>query len=91
MIEIKEYEAMAMLDLPGDERELLAERFNALEGSFAGLERINVDGVRPLVTVLDLNNVFREDVAVKLISREEILATAPEQHDGYFQVPGTLE
>ena len=91
MVDIKEYEAMAMLELPDDERERLAERFDALVSGFTALERIDADGVKPLVTVLNLNNVLREDVALKHISREEILANAPEHSDGYFQVPGTLE
>jgi aspartyl/glutamyl-tRNA(Asn/Gln) amidotransferase C subunit len=40
--------------------------------------------------VLNLQNVLREDAAKKLLSREELLSNAPEQYDGYFQVPGTL-
>ena len=91
MFDIKEYEAMAMLKLPEEERDRLAARFNALADNFKELGRIDTDGTQPLVTVLNLNNVFREDVAIKSISREEILANAPEKYDGYFQVPGTLE
>jgi len=33
---------------------------------------------------------MREDVAVKLLPRDELLANAPEEYDGYFKVPGTL-
>jgi len=40
---------------------------------------------------LDSSNVMREDVASKLISRDELLKNAPEQHDGYFQVPAAIE
>ena len=61
----------------------LLDGFNALAG-------IDTDGVEPLVTVLDLQNVLREDVGTKMISREELLANAPMQCDGYFQVPKTL-
>ena len=90
MLDIKEYEAMAMLELPDDERKGLSERFDLLNGSFAALGQVDTDGVEPLVTVMDLRNVMREDVAAKLLTRDEILANAPEQYDGYFQVPGTL-
>jgi len=88
---IKDYEAMAMLDLPEDERAVLGERLNEIEAGFAALEQIDTDGVEPLVTVLDTINIMREDVAIKQFTRDEILANAPEQQDGYFQVPGTLE
>jgi len=82
---------MAMLDLPDAERETLGRLLDDLTKGFAVLEQIDTDGVEPLVTVLSMQNILREDVAGKLLTREEILANAPEQYDGYFQVPGTLE
>ncbi|MCL2200932.1 MAG: Asp-tRNA(Asn)/Glu-tRNA(Gln) amidotransferase subunit GatC [Oscillospiraceae bacterium] len=91
MLEISQYEAMAMLDLQEGEREMLAERLNLLFEGFAKLESADVEGVEPLVSVIDRYNVLREDVAEKIITRDELLANAPEQYDGYFQVPGTLE
>jgi len=91
MCDVRSYEAMAMFELSEEEREMLGARFADLENSFAALEPIDTDGVKPLVTVLDLHSVLREDIAGKPFTREEILANAPEQSDGYFQVPGTLE
>jgi aspartyl-tRNA(Asn)/glutamyl-tRNA(Gln) amidotransferase subunit C len=88
--DIKTYETMAMLDLTEGERELLDARLDALTESFAELERIDTDDAEPLVTVLDTQNVLREDVALKLVTREELLANAPQQCEGYYQVPGTL-
>jgi len=90
MFEIKDYEAMAMLDLQDDERDLLRGRLEDLCESFGALEKIDTDDAAPLVTVLDARNIMREDVAEKLFTRDELLANAPEQYDGYFQVPGTL-
>jgi len=91
MQNIREYEAMAMLDLPDAEREKLGGLAEALTAGFDTLARIDTDGVRPLITVLDLQNVLREDFCEKRFSRDEILKNAPEQYDGHFQVPGTLE
>ena len=90
MLDIKEYESMAMLDLPDGEREALNRCFDGLVESFKAIERVSADGVQPLVSVLTLHNVMREDIAVKLLTRDEILANAPEEYDGYFRVPGTL-
>ena len=91
MIDIKKYESAGMFDFADDEREQINRRAEALAESFKVLDGIDVQGVEPLVTVLDLNTVLREDVAEKVLTRDEIMANAPEQHDGYFQVPGTLE
>jgi len=91
MENIKNYEAMAKLDLPEDERRWVSGRADMLIGSFSQLENIDTSGVEPLVTVLNIKNVFRDDVGTKMLSREELLANAPEQYEGYFQVPKTLD
>ena len=90
MHELYEYEAMTMLDLPDEEKKNIGERFNALIGSFAKLEQIEADRVEPLVTVLDLHSVLREDISIRHLSRDEIMANTSWEYDGYFQVPGTL-
>ena len=89
-IDIKEYEDMMMFDLRDDERASLNRRLNELTESFAAIEKANTDGVEPLVTVLELRNILRDDVADKLITRDELLSNAPEHRDGFFRVPGTL-
>jgi len=91
MENIQSYEAMAMLELSDDERELLSARFEKITDGFSALDAIDTAGALPLVSVLSLNNVMREDVCKKDFTRDEILSNAPEQYDGYFQVPGTLE
>ena len=90
MLDTREYESMAMLDFSDSEREKLGGCFNAVTAGFAALGRIDTDCVAPLVTVLNLHSIMREDVAVKLLPRDELLANAPEEYDGYFKVPGTL-
>jgi len=90
MCDISEYEAVVMLDLPGDEREALTRRVNDLECGYAALEAIDTGKTQPLVSVLNSHNILRDDKALKLFSRDEILANAPESFDGFFQVPGTI-
>ena len=91
MHDIKKYEVMAKLHLPEHERVWVAERLDGLVNSFNALDEIDTSGTTPLVSVLDLVNVLREDVALKTITREELLSNAPEQYDGYFQVPKTVD
>ena len=90
-MDIKEYEAMSKLTLPESERSLISEKAGMLNESFAALALIGTDGVKPLVTVLDMQNVLRPDISVKLFSRDEILKNAPAGHDGYFEAPKTLD
>ena len=91
MIDLKKYEAVAMFELSDDERARLSGRAGALAESFNELEKVDTSGVEPLVSVIDTHTVMREDIMKKIITRDELLANAPEQSDGYFKVPGTLE
>ena len=90
MENIRKYEAMAKLDLPDEERQKISTIADRLIDSFGVLSSIDTDGVEPLVTVLDVQNVLRDDVSTKMLSRDELLANAPMAYQGYFQVPKTL-
>jgi len=91
MQNIKEYEAMAKISLTGEEREWADKQADMLIKSFDELEKIDTDNTEPLVSVLDISNILREDIVNKTVSREQLLATAPEQYDGYVVVPKTVE
>jgi len=91
MENIRDYEKMAKLELSENELERMSALADMLTGSFDALAQVDTDGVEPLVTVLDVKNVLRDDVAVKMLEREELLENAPEQYVGYFQVPKTLD
>ena len=91
MLNIQTLESMAMLKLPEDERAWVKDTAAILKPAFQALSVVNTDETEPLVTVLDIKNIMREDIWSKSVSREELLSNAPEQYDGYFQVPRTLE
>ena len=91
MENITDYEAMAKLALCETERQRISGLADMLTDSFRELAEVDTSGAQPLVTVLDIQNILRDDIAVKNISRDEILSNAPEQYDGYFQVPKTLD
>lgn len=88
---VPEYEAMVKLNLPESERIWIAEKASRLEDSFRELSKVDTEGIEPLISVLNFDSPLREDIPVKLVSREEILSNSPEQFDGYFQVPKTIE
>ncbi|HZJ57520.1 MAG TPA: Asp-tRNA(Asn)/Glu-tRNA(Gln) amidotransferase subunit GatC [Clostridia bacterium] len=91
MPRIEDYETMTKISLTKEERGIVSGHMNMLLDSFKELGDIDVSGVEPLVSVLDITNDMRDDVAIKTLSREELLSNAPEQYDGYFQVPRTVD
>jgi len=86
-----DYESMAMLDLSETDRNNLKTRFDTIIDGFSELDKYDTNGIKPLVTVLKLHNIMREDAAEKIITRDDLLQNAPEQHDGYFRVPATID
>jgi len=50
-----------------------------------------LDEIEPMIHVVDLVNVLREDEASQPFTREELQKGAPEASDGCWQVPRLLE
>lgn len=56
------------------------------------LQDVNTDGVAPMNSVVeDMKLPEREDVITDGNIRDQILANAPEEMDGYFLVPKVVE
>ncbi len=91
MSKLEKYEPMAKLVTEGDERAWAEDIIERLEKEFDAFEAIDTEGVEPMVTVLELTNVLREDVSEQIVSRETLLENAPAEYDGYFEVPRTIE
>ena len=88
---IKDYEILNKFELSEDDFVKISAYADKLTKSFKKLEDIDTSGIQSLVTVLDIQNVLREDINIKTISREELLANAPDSNGGFFKVPGILE
>ena len=54
------------------------------------VEALDVSGVDAMAHPLGLRNVFREDVIVPCLDRDEVLSQAPAAEDGRFRVPRIL-
>ena len=55
------------------------------------LNQLDTTQVEPMSHVFSMNNVFREDVVTNRDDRDNILKNAPEQKEGAFKVPKTVE
>lgn len=55
------------------------------------LNEIDTSGVAPLLHMSNAINVWREDKIETAGNREEALQNAPEQKDGFFQVPKVIK
>ena len=77
---------LSNLQLVDDEVDALQQNIGDILGYVDQLGELDTSGVEPTYQVTGLENVNRDDtVMTSDVSREELLALAPEQHDG--QVP----
>lgn len=82
---------LAKLELSREEREAAKRDMSRMLDYVDRLNELDTEGVEPMSHLFPVHNVFREDEVINADSREQILANAPEQKDGAFKVPRTIE
>jgi aspartyl-tRNA(Asn)/glutamyl-tRNA(Gln) amidotransferase subunit C len=78
---------LARLDLTVAEIERTTTQLADMLEHFADIDALDLDDVDPMTQPYVLTNVFREDVIVPGLDRDEVLAAAPEAEHGRFRVP----
>jgi aspartyl-tRNA(Asn)/glutamyl-tRNA(Gln) amidotransferase subunit C len=78
---------LARLDLTPEEIERTTTQLADMLEHFADIDALQLDDVAPMAQPYPLDNVFREDVIVPGLDRDEVLAAAPAAEDGRFRVP----
>lgn len=84
-------EDLCRLRLPPEAREDTKESLGKILAYIEQLAELDTQGVEALSHPFPFTNRFREDEAAPSLDRADILTGAPEQKDGYFKVPKTVE
>ena len=82
---------LAKLELSPQEKEAARQDMCRMLDYIDRLNELDTTGVEPMSHVFPVHNVFREDVVENGDDRENMLANAPEQKDGCYRVPKTVE
>lgn len=82
---------LAKLELSDSEKEQAKKDMGDMLDYIDKLNELDTSSVEPMSHVFPVNNVFREDVVVNGDDSENILKNAPEEKDGSFSVPKTVE
>ncbi len=75
------------ISLNEEEIEEFISQFKEILDSFAKLDKVNTDKVRPSFHPIDVKNILREDNIENCLTREEALSTTKHKKDGYFKGP----
>ncbi len=82
---------LARLGISDAEVERFQEDLSIVLEHFSMLEKLDTDHIPAAVHASQLHNVFREDITQPSLTKEEVLANAPQSQDFCFRVPPILE
>ena len=82
--------ALSHLRFSDEEQAQLVDQMNAILTYMEKLNTLDTTDVSPTSHVLNLKNVFREDVVEGSLTQEEALQNAPAADKGHFTVPKVL-
>ncbi|MDO4343325.1 MAG: Asp-tRNA(Asn)/Glu-tRNA(Gln) amidotransferase subunit GatC [Eubacteriales bacterium] len=82
---------LSKLELSEEEKQQAKKDMEKMLDYIDKLNELDTSGVEPMSHVFPVQNVFREDVVTNGDCREEMLANAPEEKDGSYVVPRTVE
>ena len=90
MITIKDVEhvaKLARLELTEEEKELYTKQLGDVLKYVDQMNEVDTSNVKPMSHAIDFVNVMREDKVYYEQTKEELMANAPEEENGFFKVP----
>ena len=82
---------LARLHLTDEELDRMQAQLSKIIDAIDTLQQVDTSHVGPTASVIQLENVMRDDEARPGISREAALANAPLREDPFLRVPTVLE
>jgi aspartyl-tRNA(Asn)/glutamyl-tRNA(Gln) amidotransferase subunit C len=89
--EVKYVANLARLAITEEEAEELTNDLDAIISFAEELNELDTENVEPTSHVLDMKNIFREDVSKPGLPVEEVLKNAPDHENGQIKVPAIIE
>ena len=88
--EVRHVASLARLGLTEDEVGRLQTQLSSILEHIAALDRLDTAAIPPTAQVIALANVMRPDRVTSSLPRDAVLANAPRQSDGFFEVHAIL-
>jgi len=88
---IKSSAKMVRINMSETDAEKMIPQMEEIISWIGALDEVNTEGVKPLISTLDLQLPLRSDEVRANGSRKEILAEAPDGSGDFFAVPKVVE
>ena len=88
---VKKIARLSRLHVEADRLEPLAGELNGILGWIEMLNEVDVEGVEPMTSAVDMPAPLRADAITDGGKREAVLTNAPKSGDGFYVVPRSVE
>ncbi|MEN3027136.1 MAG: Asp-tRNA(Asn)/Glu-tRNA(Gln) amidotransferase subunit GatC [Chlorobiota bacterium] len=88
---VKHIAELARLRFSEEELSEFVEQFERIVHFIGAIEKLELEGVEPLVHIIPVENAFREDIPQPSLPREEALRNAPKHNGVFFRVLKVIE
>lgn len=82
---------LARIAVPPENLPKLAEQLSGILAMMEELNEVDVEGVKPMVSVTPMRLKRRKDVVTDGNIQAQVLANAPDAREGFFAVPKVVE
>ncbi len=89
--DVKKIARLSRLHVEADRLQPLADDLNGILGWIEQLNEVDVEGVEPMTSAVDMSAPMRKDEISDGGMRDDILKNAPKKDDGFFVVPRSVE
>ncbi len=88
---VKRVAKLARIAVNDEKAARMQGELNAILGFVEQLNEIDVEGVEPMTSVVEMEMKKREDKVTEGNISEEVTRNAPQSEDGFFMVPKVIE
>ena len=89
--DVKKIAKLSRLHVEADSLQPIAEDLNGILSWIEQLGEVDVEGVEPMTSAVDMAAPLRADTISDGGKRDEVLKNAPKSDDGFFVVPRSVE
>jgi len=89
--DVKKIARLSRLHVEEDRLQPIAEDLNGILGWIEQLGEVDVEGVEPMTSAVDMAAPLRSDDVSDGGKRDDVLKNAPKSDDGFFVVPRSVE
>ncbi len=90
-LDVKKIARLSRLHVRDDNLQNLADDLNGILRWIEQLSEVDVEGVEPMTSAVDMAAPMRADQVSDGAMRDDVLQNAPKKDDGFFVVPRSVE